>query len=323
MLYLSAMSKLSLLCLLAVAGASARASVRQCATILGKRSANVHADLDLLRSPALDSSAFERLEVDGATEIRLQFPKGKTKTGVLAGPALGLGGTKSFYQVTNGLVMAVPSRASEDAIAARWEDILEDEVRTTAWLNKAGLLTSRIRAVAAELNLRGERVHAPTYVATDFEHLAKQGVFVMDVGNPEATRGRLRGRFNPEYNLEDEHVYRLALRPLKRDVEKLAELGLGMNHDMNNLAFVRRGHPFHTGSEAEYEVRVFLFDFSHPGYRFVRPDQPLSPAQATNLLKEILAEFFYQARLSAGGDCRNGCGFRHQVERAVSILRAR
>jgi hypothetical protein len=194
----------------------------------------------------------------------------------------GAGGTKSVYELPDGEnVVYIPNRVDGPWLVGRWPTIMGDEM----------FLQQKCREIGIPcLDFKPCKLSTPdNYIATSepgicdtcysksFHHYTKEGVYIVDskcgfhssTWHKEFPKSHFWGQYDdienvfashPEIN--DAALWAPLFKPLVADFKLLAQHGLSFGSDAINVAFVKKGHKWHDGSDLPYVVRLFLFDLT-------------------------------------------------------------
>ena len=174
---------------------------------------------------------------------------------------LGYGGTKTVIEYDSKAVI-LPNDVDGESLRRLWPRIIDDEITMAAYLASIGIPT---------LSFHRCRVHCKDYdletiYTTPFSEFASQGTYIVDTKNPKST---IWSRKFPGITLFPEGVDKYEprswlplLQPLIGDIKVVCKNKVNLGIDALNLAFVKKGSPWHSGDELPFEVRLFCFDLS-------------------------------------------------------------
>jgi len=261
---------------------------------------------------------------------------------VTLGSVLACGGSKnavSFFQ--NGKksseILMLPNVG-----LCMWHRFVDEEVRVSQEISKLGILNSQ--PVRTDLYISSEtgvnpfflffnpccekrteaslcstaKLFFASYKCPSFESLKVKGIFVIDVKESRSSTWPTRkSLLNPEDDRYSEATWNPIIKPLIKDLYKLAYNGLLFGGDSNNFAIVRN----ETGNPS-YVIRYFGFDFSCKGYdRRDREYGKPSSCMIKNVkedLQKILGNLFYIQQIADKVDYESVKNFH--ADRIYDIL---
>ncbi|MBO9496159.1 hypothetical protein J7438_19030 [Thalassotalea sp. G20_0] len=183
----------------------------------------------------------ELITEDGVTTVKLH-------------KELGGGGSKTFYDIGDGQALAM----------IRAPHQFYDELMMQRYLEKLGIPTNEIKPAVIRWEFEGTTYTIATYIAPSFNEYPKQNAFVLDSKAPFNITDQLNGKKvlsagQKPFILEN---WDEVLNPLVNDIRTLIDNGVFARHDSLNAILVGKGNKFHSGGQADFEVRAFPFDFS-------------------------------------------------------------
>ena len=200
---------------------------------------------------------------------------------------LGGGGSKSFYDIGDNQALAI--------IAAPHQPY--DELMMLRYLEKLGIPTNEIQPAVIGWEHQGVKYTMATYTAPSFNSYMEQNIFVLDRKKDIEVIERLDGR---KILSEDQDPFSVAnwdkvLEPLVHDIRTMVDNGVNTQGDALNSILVGKGSKFHSGSDADYEVRAFPFDFSSKSVEYTQlpVKKQLSLEAEEKMLRAYIGEIIF------------------------------
>ncbi|MCB1072627.1 MAG: hypothetical protein KDK96_05945 [Chlamydiia bacterium] len=218
-----------------------------------------HTQKDEYKKPEqIDPSNLSQIEKEKLSTIYKNKIVGTTvwigdeKDKVQLGKILGSGGSKHAVIISEESVLMFPKTD-----LATWHRMVNEEVTVSEKLSELGILNVQSRKVSIFLSADDGEKPFVAYVCPSFEHLAEQGIFVIDGKNPQSTtlKHPLFSGNDDRYSMEN---WIPIVTPLLSDIFVLAKHNLLFGPDSQNVAVVKGKE----GETTTYKARYFGFDFS-------------------------------------------------------------
>ncbi|GAB4230291.1 MAG: hypothetical protein Tsb0021_08360 [Chlamydiales bacterium] len=193
---------------------------------------------------------------------------------------LGKGGSKIALEVSGNRALLLPNIKSKiDSHINRWPEMVDEEVYMSKYLEKNGLLCSKLEKVFVLSQVNEEiNTRLPALITETFSKLKEQGIHVINLKDfysdedniflfkkPDDEKQSLSLDRNQLYDID---VWKNQILPdLVEDFAKLLRSGVTLYSDSLSIALVENA----TG----YSIRYFGFDFSSKHTSLERPN-PLS-----------------------------------------------
>lgn len=197
---------------------------------------------------------------------------------------LGGGGSKVFYDIGDGQALALISGPHQQY----------DELMMLRYLESLNIPTNEIKPAVICWEYQGVKYTVATYTAPSFDSYVEQNTFVLDSKKEREVIRRLNDKKVLPHGQDPFLVenWDNVLAPLVQDVRVLVDNGVNIQGDALNAILAGKGSKFHSGSDTDYEVRAFPFDFSskHTEYSQLPIKRQLSFADERKMLKSFIAE---------------------------------
>jgi len=175
---------------------------------------------------------------------------------------LGDGGSKKAYKLDEERVLLLPNMDTDSVcdVAARWDRIVEEELRITDLIASLGILSPLSQKVNISSSEDQTKGTIPAYISKSFNSFAKSNTFIIDRKNRKSSTWKQeRSLFNANEDRLDKRKWDHMTAPMLSDLVKIFANGVPTSHDSLNLAVVQtEGAPFNS-----HEIKIFGFDFTN------------------------------------------------------------
>jgi hypothetical protein len=202
---------------------------------------------------------------------------------------LGAGGSKKALELSNGKALLIPNMDTDsiNSIYSRWERIVKEEVKVSQFIQKIGLLGTRLQEVKAFSSPDTEE-YAPAYTTDTFESLKARNIYVIDRKNMNSsTWAGNCTLFSSIEDTKDAENWKPLVQKLIQDCAKVAYYHLPSGGDSFNVAVVR--------DLEGYKIRYFGFDYSDKDEELHIPTENFLTYQSTSTLLDKTSRAFETA----------------------------
>jgi hypothetical protein len=171
---------------------------------------------------------------------------------------VGCGGSKCAYNLTDNLVLVLPSSIRE--ANSYWPGMIDEEVGMSDLLTRNGLLSPKHKKGQVYKSMEDNDLGIPCFISRSFSSLALEGIYVYDLNGQDRYFDDKNGIFvTSNQDLRDTVAWDFILKILLMEIPIMYAYELPDSGDSFNLAIIRSDE---TSLISPYQIRYFGFDFS-------------------------------------------------------------
>jgi hypothetical protein len=206
---------------------------------------------------------------------------------------LGDGGSKKAYKLDEERVLMLPNMDSDPLsdVAARWDRIVEEELRVTQLIASLGILSPISQRVNISSSHDQSRGTIPAYVSRSFNSFAQSNTFIIDRKNRQSSTWKQgRSLFNADENRLDKEKWDRMTATMLDDLVKIFANGLPTSNDSLNIAVVQ----VEDAGDKSHEIKIFGFDFTnkHKPLEAVPSPQSVQRSHVKSVVEGLLTTLF-------------------------------
>jgi len=197
---------------------------------------------------------------------------------------IGTGGTKTIYQVSDSICIALPNLTDGPALRHAWPRIVSEEIQISKTFDRLGLLHPDINP--CQVTIPGIKEHEPastldTFYMPTFSSLVDNNIYVLDGKIRTSSTLPKDITIMSEDQMDDIDEWLKIFMPLFDDIKIMCKDGIYATGDRKNLAVIRN-------DDQSYSIRFFGFDFTSKYTKFQGFNGKLSFTKLVHMTKGLV-----------------------------------